>query len=308
MVVLIQQHQIQKSQPSDLLRRLYWTCYNAESVACNTPGIPKLNLSAFEDIIGLPEGHDPRAIAFAHFLSTIACRRLKNRINASLCAFELSRASVLTLSPLTAELDYQATCWVRNQPDSIRPNLDGEPPECEMKYSTRIVYHGVKNILRRPFLLFILSNDEGINHHPSILQQAQECLKATRDVLYLLGSRLHRPRNHLWSVGQHVCACCYIIVASYMHGIGRMLLPVDAIAQLHVGASFLELWSDSSPAIKFGFERLREVMTISGLHNPVSVQSDHVDSIDAIATTIPPGPPSVARSRRRTVNTQDRKA
>lgn len=165
---------------------------------------PRSGIELLVDRMPFPNyGTTPCAMNF-YTLAEISARSLLNRIHHTLFFTDsftiytgrnlssLSAASPPNLNPdasllrVCHELDRQLESWYESLPESIKPDLAGDPPGSRQASLLRLRYWSAKHIIYRPFVIYVssLSPDQETEVPQSVVEMCATCLTACR--MYIL--------------------------------------------------------------------------------------------------------------------------
>lgn len=144
-------------------------------------------------------GRDPKPENLA-FLADISIRLLLNRAHYSMySANTWLRAPDSSLITICTELYRQLQTWHDSLPEIIRPDLSSDADANPRSHVLRLRYWSAKEILFRPFVIYVttLPPDQVVSQ--IILDNCQLCLTSCRKFLYASEKLLSQYTSYTYS-------------------------------------------------------------------------------------------------------------
>jgi hypothetical protein len=147
-------------------------------------------------------GRAPSPVNLA-FMADISMRLLLNRVHYSIYSANFSIDELdSSLITVCTELNRQLQIWHDSIPAIIRPGLRSNDEDTNPQaYVLRLRYWSTKDIIFRPFVLYVtsLSPDQIVNVSQTILDNCQFCLSSCRSLLLASGELLSEYTPYTYS-------------------------------------------------------------------------------------------------------------
>ncbi|OAA63760.1 hypothetical protein SPI_03923 [Niveomyces insectorum RCEF 264] len=180
-------------QSYESVLRLFWSCFLIECDRLAELELPRSSLQQLTDETSLPSCDNLSPLQSTCYLAEISIRRLLNRIHNCLYPrkqhiFSLSATTLMTTDEFSTEeiaamhtvcdeLRRQLDVWYASIPEPYRPSLGADPTGNDRQMALRIRYFAARNIIYRPFVLYVTL---AINN---IKQWAMSSLEAVVSIL-----------------------------------------------------------------------------------------------------------------------------
>lgn len=167
----------------ELVERIYWNALLFESDLLSELDLPHSGVVQFEENVGLPggfevdEGEQVGRDELWYFLAEIALRRLLNRV-CQLIYSKDSMASMSSLEPVVAELDYQLTQWYESLPLPLQFPFTRTVLQDPVQAVLRLRFFACRTIIYRPYILAVLDNEQAVLD-PAVRESCHKCLEAS---------------------------------------------------------------------------------------------------------------------------------
>lgn len=147
-------------------------------------------------------GRAPTAVNLA-FLADISMRLLLNRVHYSIySAKPRTKEPDSSLITVCAELDRQLQIWHDSIPSIIRPDLASKKDSNSQTYILRLRYWSAKDIIYRPFVVYVTSLSPNQAVSQTILDNCQLCLSGCRSFLVASEELLSQYTSYTYSALQ----------------------------------------------------------------------------------------------------------
>lgn len=183
-------------EEKELSERVYWNALLFESDLLAELDLPHSGIVQFEECVGLPGGFsefDPATFEQSwqdeadvnnevgrdevwYFLAEIALRRLLNRVSQLIYSKD-SVATMSSLEPVVAELDYQLGQWYESLPVALQFPYTRELLNDPVQTVLRLRFYACRTIIFRPYILAVMDN-ESAALDPTVQENCRKCLDA----------------------------------------------------------------------------------------------------------------------------------
>ncbi|EOD45977.1 C6 finger domain-containing protein [Neofusicoccum parvum] len=217
----------------ELSERVYWNSLLFESDLLAELDLPHSGIVQFEETVGLPggfedEGEEPPAgrDELWYFLAEIALRRLLNRVSHLIYTKTSTNASIASLEPLVAELDFQLTQWT---------------------------------IIFRPYILAVL-NDESAAMDLVVQENCRRCLEACIRQLEHIAAHHAGHLPYLWQGALSIVSQTLLVMGATMSPSLSALLPPPSTMDNIINDVVVEIerYAHLAPSLRLSAEIIRE--------------------------------------------------
>ncbi|KAK7727431.1 hypothetical protein SLS57_002903 [Botryosphaeria dothidea] len=236
----------------ELSERVYWNTLLFESDLLAELDLPHSGIVQFEETVGLPggfedEGEEPPAgrDELWYFLAEIALRRLLNRVSHLIYTKTSANASIASLEPLVAELDFQLTQWYEGLPLPVQFPHSRVPLSNPVQTVLRLRYFACRTIIFRPYILAVL-NDESAAMDPVVQENCRRCLEACI-----------RQLEH---ISAQIVSQTLLVMGATMSPSLSALLPPQNAMDLLINDVVVEIerYAHLAPSLRLSAEIIRE--------------------------------------------------
>ncbi|CAK7200587.1 hypothetical protein SEUCBS139899_003285 [Sporothrix eucalyptigena] len=233
----------QPSQASyEKILRLFWSCFLLECDRLAELELPRSSLQQLVDETSLPSCDNLEPLQSTCYLAEISIRRLLNRIHNCLYPikhhiFRLSSAALMTtdnfsteeitaMQTVCDELRRQLDLWHSSIPEPYRPLLVEDPQgHTDRQLVLRIRYFAARHIIYRPFVLFIVGQQNPSMIADSILEKAALCIDACRSYIMNVTHIIQRPSQYTWTFSLSSLAAVVVVTLSSICPSLKHLVP-----------------------------------------------------------------------------------
>ncbi|KAE8442522.1 hypothetical protein EG329_003237 [Mollisiaceae sp. DMI_Dod_QoI] len=200
----------ESNRQKQALIRAAWAIFGLECDLIAEHHLPRSGIEHLIDSLPLPECGQPAPTEMLCWLAELSVRRLLNRVhhvvymnetspdlltsNGQLYdAQSLNVRSLPSLLKVSAELDRQLETWFDLLPPSIKPDLTDSSTWGLNQVNILCRYHSAKEIIFRPFVMYVCNLPLGGDVPSRIYDNCQRCLDSCRAYLDASDRRLRTP-------------------------------------------------------------------------------------------------------------------
>ncbi|KXT17814.1 hypothetical protein AC579_5349 [Pseudocercospora musae] len=255
-------------QVKELSERVFWNALMIESDLLAELDLPHSGIVQFEDSMRLPRSFPYDAtIAGAdelpgnddlwYFLAEIALRRLLNRVSHMI--YGQKRASISSLEPVAAELEFQLNQWYEGLPPSIRFPRERLPARDQVQTVLRLRYFACRTIIFRPYIQAVLQ-DESLAQEPAVQTACQKCLEACVRQLENISAHHDGHLPYLWQGALSITSQTLLLMGATLSNALSALLPPRAQIDMVINDVVAELdgLGHLAPSIRLCADIVRE--------------------------------------------------
>ncbi|KKY23027.1 putative c6 finger domain [Phaeomoniella chlamydospora] len=270
----------------ELSDRVYWNSFLFESDLLAELDLPHSGIVQFEEFIDLPHGWEedeeggtnhrnsdsesstppPGRDSLWYFLAEINLRRLLNRVSHLIYQKSHPLTSLLSLDPITSELDFQLTQWYESLPLPVRfPRPDPCTPYAPLRSAIQTVlrlrYYACRTIIFRPYILAVLENESLLLPSSPIRENCFKCLDASIHQLQNISEHHAGHLPYLWQGALSMVSQTLLVMGATMSTGLRELLPCSLtdVEMIVVGVrDEVVRYKDLAPSLKLSAEILVE--------------------------------------------------
>jgi hypothetical protein len=200
------------SQDMQAILRAAWAIFGLECDLIAEHHFPRSGIEHIVDSLPLPQcGPSPR-IEMLYWLSELSVRRLLNRVHHVLYMNETDPSALQpqasnhlyeapspsfqalgTLLKVSAELERQLETWFDLLPTVIKPDLTDSSAWDMNRINILCRYYSAKDIIFRPFVMYVCKLPLGSDVPSGILERCQKCLDSCQMYLDLSERRIQTP-------------------------------------------------------------------------------------------------------------------
>ncbi|KAJ5040604.1 uncharacterized protein L3040_006253 [Drepanopeziza brunnea f. sp. 'multigermtubi'] len=252
----------------ELSERVYWNALLFESDLLAEMDLPHSGIVQYEELVGLPGGFEPEMEESVgrddlwYFLAEIALRRLLNRVSQLIYSKD-SMASMQSLEPVVAELDFQLAQWYESLPVALQFPYGRTPLADPAQTVLRLRYFACRTIIFRPYIFAVLDNEQSAMD-ASVRENCRKCLEASIRQLEHITAHHAGHIPYLWQGALSIVSQTLLLMGATMSpslsSIVATLVPkmdtVDAIINNVVLE--IERYAHLAPSLSLGAEIIRE--------------------------------------------------
>ena len=190
--------------------RAAWAIFGLECDLIAEHHLPRSGIEHLIDALPLPQCGRPAPTEMLCWLAELSIRRLLNRVHHVVYENEtrsgaltsnvlphdaqpLDSRSLSSLLKVSTELDRQLETWFELLPPVIKPDLTDPPTWGLNQVNILCRYHSAKDIIFRPFVIYVCNLPTGSQVPSRIYENCQKCLSSCRLYLELSEKRLTTP-------------------------------------------------------------------------------------------------------------------